>query len=512
MSIRRIDKLLEVSKTAPRPKDTRRMQDYDEIKKSEEKYRHLFEKSPVSIYITDRNGIILNINPACLDLLGYVSLSHLSGKTLESFFADPEDWEKYLGILNKNNSIKEFETQLTHKNGNIIDAKITAAVRNSLTGKLSGYEGFITDTTELKHKEKEHWKSEEKYRTVLENSLASIYMFQEGGRLSYVNLRLIKMLGYENSDSIIGKSFWDFVHPDDRNLVRERGLAREQSEISPRHYPFRILNKEGSTIWVDMRASRVTYMGRPAVVGNFINITKIKQAEAQIRNLSRKLIDVIEEERKSLAADLHDEFGQTLTSLKFDMERLQKKYIDGIGEEADICNRVIEKISNLAENIRTTTSKLRPDLLDHLGLVPTLEWFIEDFKKQRSKIKIHFQAIGFKRRLNPNIEIVLYRIFQESINNILKHSGANKIDIKLTCSHPKVIFSCKDNGKGFDVTDNGFPRDDIMGIGLLSMKERAETLNGKFKLKSVEGKGTLVRVELPMLESNELEDNQNEKN
>lgn len=493
------------------------MQDYDEIKKSEEKYRHLFEKSPVSIYVTDRNGVILNVNPSCLALLRYSDSSLLCGKTLESFFTDPDDWEKYLDTLNKNNSIKEFETQLTHQNGCIIDVKMTAAVRNSLTGKLSGYEGFIIDTTELKLNEKEHRKSEEKYRTVLENSLAGIYMFQEGGLFSYVNSRLIKMLGYENEDSIIGRPFWKFVHPDDRSLVRERGLAREQSDISPSHYSLRIFKKDGSTIWVDLRASRATYMGRPAVVGNFINITKIKQGEAQIRKLSRKLIDVIEEERKSLAADLHDEFGQTLTSLKFDMEKLQKKYMDGTGEEADICNRVIEEISDLAETIRTTTSRLRPDLLDHLGLVPTLEWYIEDFKKQRANIKINLQAIGFKRRLNPNIEIVLYRIFQESINNILKHSGANKIDIKLACSHPKVIFSCEDNGKGFDVTDNGFPRDDIMGIGLLSMKERARTLNGKFKLKSVEGKGTIVRVELPMLEGNKLEgnkleDNQDEKN
>lgn len=483
------------------------MHNYNEIQKSEEKYRHLFEKAPVSIYITDRKGVILNINPSCLSLLGYSDSSLLCGKIFESLFVDPDDWQNYLEKLNNHNSIEGFETQLTQNNGCIIDVNISATVRDSLTGKRSGYEGFIIDRTEFKRNEKEHWKSEEKYRTVLENSLAGIFMYQDGGKLSYVNSTLFKMVGYEKEDPIIGKYFWEFIHPDDRILVRERGLAREQSEIFPRHYSFRILNKEGATIWVDMRASSATYMGRPAVVGNIINITKIKQAEAQVRKLSRDLIDVIEEERKSLAADLHDEFGQTLTSLKFDMEKLQKRYSDKNCEEAGICNRFIEGISNLAETIRITTSKLRPDLLDHLGLVPTLEWYIEDFKNQRENIKINFQAIGFKRRLSSNIEIVLYRIFQESINNILKHSGANEIDIRLTCSHPKVIFVCKDNGKGFEVTDSGFPRDDIMGIGLLSMKERAERLNGEFKLKSIKSKGTIIRVELPM-----LEDNQNEKN
>ncbi|MCK5097186.1 MAG: sensor histidine kinase, partial [Desulfobacteraceae bacterium] len=214
-----------------------------------------------------------------------------------------------------------------------------------------------------------------------------------------------------------------------------------------------------------------------------------------------------EEERKSLASDLHDEFGQALTSLKFDMEKLQKKHIHEDSEEANICSRVIKKIAKLAETIRTTTSKLRPDLLDHLGLVPTLDWYIEDFKKQRPNIKISFQAVGFKKRLKPNIEIVLYRIFQESINNILKHSGADEINIRLTYSHPKVFFSCMDNGKGFEVTENGFPEDETMGIGLLSMKERINSINGKFELKSVIDKGTIVKAELPI-----PEDNKNGKN
>lgn len=485
------------------------MEDYDEIKKSEEKYRHLFENSPVGIYITDRVGILLNSNPACLDLLGYASSSLLFGKNLQSFFVVPHHWDNYMDILDANESIKDFETQLYRKDGHIIEVKIAATVRNSLTGKRSGYEGFIIDTTELKNNERQHRETEEKYRTVLGNSLAGIYMFQEGGRFSYVNPQLIQMLGYENAESIIGRPFWEFIHPDDRELVRQRGLAREQSEIHPRHYPFRVLKKDGSIIWVDMRSSHATYMGRPAVVGNFIDINKVKQAEAQVRDLSRKLIEVIEEERKSLAADLHDEFGQALTSLRFDMEKLLQTCTDPLSHATVICNRVIEKIANLAEAIRTTTSKLRPDLLDHLGLVPTMKWYIEDFKKSRPNILINFQEMGFKRRLASNFEIALYRIFQESINNILKHSKADQIDIKLTCSHPNVIFSCRDNGIGFDISENGFPSNGMMGIGLLSMKERVDTLNGKFKLRSARGKGTLIRVDLPMLEQHTDEKNRN---
>ena len=108
--------------------------------------------------------------------------------------------------------------------------------------------------------------------------------------------------------------------------------------------------------------------------------------------------------------------------------------------------------------------------------------------------------IGFKRRSSPGIEIALYRIFQESVNNILKHSGAHEIDIRLTCSHPNVIFSCRDNGHGFETGENGFPKDDTMGIGLLSMQESADALNGKFEIRSVRDKGTMIRVEIPIQE------------
>ena len=476
-------------------------QEYLTVKSSEEKYRHLFDKSPVGIYITDRRGILLNVNPAFLELLRYSSPNDLCGKALESFFVDPKDWERYLRILECNLSIKEFGTRLINRDGGIIDVSMTAAIRNGITGKVSGFEGFIIDTTELIRNQIEQKKTEDKYRTVLENSLAGIYMFQEGGRFTYVNTRLVKMLGYDGPDEIIGEYFWKFVHPDDREIVKKRGLDREKKDFYPHHYTFRVLSKKGETIWVDMRSSRATYMGKPAVVGNFINITRIKKAEEQIRDLSRKLINVIEEERKSLAADLHDEFGQSLTSLKFDVEKLHKSLLVDASDGAEACGRLIEKISDLADIIRATTSKLRPDILDHLGLIPSLEWYIEKLRKNRPNIKISFQTLGFKKRQEPAIEITLYRVFQESVTNTLKHACAQNITLRLTYIHPDVIFTCLDDGCGFNALNNGFPADKKMGIGLLSMKERVNALNGKFMLKSSPGNGTIIRVELPMPEN-----------
>ena len=473
-----------------------------ELLNSEKKYRHLFENSPIGIYVTDRNGVLLNINLAGVRQFGYNEPQEMISCSAISFFADGKDWDIYLQLLNSAGTVRDFETKLRKRDGSEFDVRITAAPRNNLSGKLAGYEGFIIDITELKKKEMEHLKTEEKYRTVLNNSLAGIYMFEQGGLFSYVNPSLIGMLGYSSDAEILGRPFWEFIHPDDRDMVQNRGLARERGEeVRPSHYSFRLLDKNGDTVWVEGRSANASYMGRPAVVGNFIDLTKIKQAENRIRELSRKLIKVIEEERKSLAADLHDEFGQVLTSLRFDMEKLQRSLDREQSGERLLCSRVIEKIGDLAETIRATTSRLRPDLLDHLGLVPALEWSVEDLRARVPEITIEFQSLGFKRRLSPAIEIVLYRIFQESVNNALKHSGANTIILKLTCSHPVVILSCRDNGVGFELAEEGsLPREETMGIGLLCMKERTDSLGGIFELKSVPGSGTLVRVEIPIKE------------
>jgi len=259
------------------------------------------------------------------------------------------------------------------------------------------------------------------------------------------------------------------------------------------------LKKDGSVIWVDMRSSHASYMGIPAAVGNFIDITKRKKAQEEIQRLSRKLIEGIEEERRSLASDLHDEFGQALTLLQFDVEFLQNDIPPELTQANRVCKKIIEQIQKLADKIRNTTSRLRPDLLDHLGLIPTLEWYIEEFHSRIKDISIDFQSIGFKRRLSPEVEIVIYRIFQEGLNNITKHSNADKVEIKLTSSHPGVIFILRDNGIGFDQEKNGMPSDETSkGIGLLSMKERVASLNGDIEIKSVPGKGTAIRVELPM--------------
>ena len=457
---------------------------------SAQRFRHIFEHSPAMVYLSDTAGFILDMNEASVTMLGYSSPEEVLGLEIaRHIYVEPCDRLRFLKTIEQTGSIQDFETQFRRRDGTILDVRITATTRRNGKGRVEGYEGFVLDVTDRKRAEQALQESEEKYRTVVENSLSAIFIHQQG-IFRFVNQRLAEMLGYDSAEEILNRHFWEFVHPDDRQLVKERGLSREKSQVFPRQYTFRVIKKDGSTIWVDLRATHATYLGQSAVVGNCIDITQSKISEEEIHHLSRRLIEVSEEEKKGLAADLHDEFGQALTSLHFDLESLKSSISDGFTEQKQRCSGLLRK----------TTSYLRPDLLDHLGLVPTLEWFIHEFNVRWPDIRLEFQALGLKKRLNQQIEIVLYRIFQECLTNISKHAKATQVEIMLTYSHPRVIFTIRDNGVGYEMSPHpSSPVGPARGIGLLSMRERVASCGGTIDIASIPGKGTTIRASIPVL-------------
>lgn len=221
-------------------------------------------------------------------------------------------------------------------------------------------------------------------------------------------------------------------------------------------------------------------------------IAERERAEREIRHLSRKLMTGIEDAQKNLAQDLHDEFGQTLAALHMGVESLWKSIPAEMMDQKRSIAELIDLIEQLGDKIRSISSDLRPDLLDDLGLVPTLEWYLKEFGDRHPSIRIDFQAVGIKKRLPPESELVLYRIFQESLNNVVKHARARQVGVRLAYSHPKAILLVQDDGVGFPANQR------TGGIGLIGMRERAVTMDGTLEVRSVPGKGTRIRVELPI--------------
>ena len=216
-------------------------------------------------------------------------------------------------------------------------------------------------------------------------------------------------------------------------------------------------------------------------------------AGEQVQRLSAKLMQAQEEERRSISRELHDEVGQILIAARLDLARLE----DGISPERTDLREIARDGKALIEQslikVRDLTQLLRPSLLDDQGLVPALKWLIKGFA-QRTKVDIKFEAREFERRLPPEYEIAAYRMVQECLNNIAKHSEATAAKILVASYHGKLFVRVTDNGKGrTGAAANGNASG---GLGLLGIRERVENLSGTLRFVSVP-QGFCLVAEIP---------------
>lgn len=223
-----------------------------------------------------------------------------------------------------------------------------------------------------------------------------------------------------------------------------------------------------------------------------------RACEVEIRSLSHRLIDVAEAERGKLARDLHDEFGQKLTSLQVLIDSLEKTLAKGECPPANICQPLKEVVTQLSHELRTVLADLRPSTLDDLGLAPAIESLCSDIADQEPELKVDFRSAGIQGRLAPELETALYRSCQEALTNVIKHAQAELVEVRLTRCHPHLILTIQDNGVGFLVggkTLNGIPG--LGQFGLLGMRERVASVGGTIQMATNPGGGTRIRIEVP---------------
>jgi signal transduction histidine kinase len=211
-----------------------------------------------------------------------------------------------------------------------------------------------------------------------------------------------------------------------------------------------------------------------------------------LQALSRRLVEVQENERRGIARELHDEIGQLLTGLKLILElpeRLPAKEVKHRLEDAR------SLVSDIMGRVREISLSLRPAMLDDLGLLPALLWHFERYS-EISKVKVHFHHSGLEgRRFDTETETAVYRIVQEAATNIARHAGIGEVTIRLFAGQEKLDLEVEDRGVGFDVRA-------ALSVGtssgLVGMRERAHLLGGRLAVESVPGRGTKVTAELPV--------------
>ncbi len=215
--------------------------------------------------------------------------------------------------------------------------------------------------------------------------------------------------------------------------------------------------------------------------------------------LSSRVLRALEEERKRIARELHDETSQSLTTLVLNID-MALSALDAEGQHEKV-RAILGRTRGLTlltlEEIRKLIFDLRPTILDDLGLVPAVRWYAMN-KMEPVGVEMSFEVQGLERRLAPDLETAMFRIVQEALTNVMKHAGADRVEITIKANEEVVIAQVRDNGRGFD------PRRvtheigaDRRGVGLFGMEERVKLLGGSFEIESSPGRGTAVRVSIP---------------
>jgi PAS domain S-box-containing protein len=232
-----------------------------------------------------------------------------------------------------------------------------------------------------------------------------------------------------------------------------------------------------------------------AAIQNAWLFEQVQASSERLHSLSRRLVEIQENERHYIARELHDEAGQMLTSMMLDLHVLEVN-----AWQADVVLKKVAELegslNEISENLHRVAMSLRPASLDHLGLVPALRQQVESVGEKHG-LKVNFRSQEFRKRLSDNVETVLYRIVQEALTNVVRHACATQVDIILTVRDGKLVVIVEDDGIGFD-PEVVSSKD---RLGLFGMRERAEMIDGKLTIESAPGKGTTLIVEVNYADS-----------
>jgi PAS domain S-box-containing protein len=224
----------------------------------------------------------------------------------------------------------------------------------------------------------------------------------------------------------------------------------------------------------------------------------LKKSESDLRHLSMELLNAQEKERKMIAGEIHDSIGSSLSAIKFKMESALTEVADKNSETTTALKSVIPIVQGAIEEARRIQMNLRPSILDDLGILATIKWFCRQFESTYSKIRIS-QSIKIEEHEVPgSLRTVIFRVLQEGLNNIAKHSMANMVLLSLRKTNQAIELVIQDNGQGFDLLKAQAPAGAPQGLGLSSMRERTELSGGSFVIESTRRKGTVIRASWPI--------------
>ena len=498
-------------------------------------YSQLVDLSPDGIFLT-RNNAISFVNPAALRLFGAATPDQVVGQSPLRFFP-PErhtQIQERVRQLLMGKSVPAIEETLVALDGTVRDVEIIGTLFEDPPDRA--IQIIVRDITERKRTESALRESEERLSLAFAGAQEGVWDWNlESGAVVYSS-HWRKMLGYAENEIESHVSAWErLLHPEDRAVVREvvDGVLRGERDYT---VEFRLRHKDGHYVHVLSRGFPVRRQPDGFViriVGTHFDLSERKRVEEALRRaheeleirvkertaelalanaslreemtereraerarteLLSRLVFAQEDERRRIAREMHDQFGEQLTALGLGIGALK----DSCGDEPRLSPQIaaLEKVAQqLDQDVEHLVWELRPTALDDLGLRAALANYVQDWSV-RAGVRADLHTTGLSAgRLTSEVETTLYRIAQEALNNIAKHARAENVDVILERRPDHVSLIIEDDGVGFEQATAGAPH---QGFGLLGMQERAALVGATVQIESAAGEGTTIIVRMPM--------------
>ena len=492
------------------------LQDVTERKRAEEMLAKIIDGASISIFVIDRNHRVTHWNTA---------LEALSGIKREEIVGSDEQWrafysekrslladlivdgvsdedidEHYVGLCRKSTLIEgAYENEepypVTVKNNKWL--LIAASPVRNHNGEIVAAIETLHDITERKRAERALQESEKSYRGLFEVALDAIWVNDFRGKILRANKATEKLTGLDEKELVEG-SIKTFLGKSGLNLAKEINRRLLEGETIVQPYEQHLTHKDGTEAIVMLTTSPIFGNGKLLAFQNIArDITEEKRMQENLHFYLQEITRAQEEERRRIARELHDSTVQTLIALLHQLENLLGDKTALPVREAKSLWSFYEQIRDVVREVRRFSRDLRPSILDDLGLIPALEWLTGELNKEYG-VQANLKITGSERRLSPEAELILFRITQEALRNIAKHSQAARAEVSFTFDKHKVREIITDDGMGFELPQRLGDLVQTGKLGLAGMQERVQLLGGNLELKSKLEKGTTITINAPV--------------
>jgi PAS domain S-box-containing protein len=461
---------------------------------SENRYLGLFTSSMDGIIRIDSEGVILEANDAFLNMIGYLEEEVVYHSWLEftqDFFRIREVSQN--DTMNSLwNFEEEFEKVFVHKDG----SSITVSMRMMRMDK-DGFPGtswsIIRNITEQKRSHQELIDKEEYLQSILNTTSSGFLVFDSDSRIINVNSAICEMTGYSLHElKQLSLNDIDVIDtPEDikRKMELLKISGRATFETRFRKKDWQELDIQVSSTWNDSYRHFVAFC--MDISSRNMEQRRLSEAVEQLERLNLYINEALENERTTLAREIHDVLGQSMTALKIDMGWLIEN-LTNLNLSSPKIEGMRKLVNEIILNVQQISGELRPGILEDLGLASAIEWYCDDYRK-RTGILCRL-LLSDEYIQNEELQLALYRVFQESLTNIARHASASEITVKLGCTSQYLLMEISDNGVGID---KGKLKSK-MSFGLIGMNERINYFGGTVQIGERLPNGTIVKVFVPI--------------